>query len=138
MDSQLIENSPKFILYAAYAIIALSIVSCCARPDYNIIVGLLALLLRCRRTKLFTKAALHIVLLSCIFDIFWIIKYTGFWRHGDNTSDLWKSLATIHNTIYYIGFLEFLLKLPLLYSYYKQFKSYGSSIGELFNIKYSQ
>ena len=143
MDSQILfQKSPKSIQYIAYALVALSILSCCSRPDYNIIIGFLALLLRSHHTsnskKLFTKAVLHIVLLSCIIDILWIFKYTGFWRHEDERSDLWKSLALIHNTAYFCGFLEFLLKLPLVYFFYKEFKLYGTSIGELFSVKYSQ
>ena len=142
MDSQLlIQKTPKYITSLAYALIALSIFSCCSRPDYNVIIGFLVLLLRSHDTsdkkQFFSKAALHIILLSCIFDLFWIVKYTGFWRHGDDSTDLWKSLTFIHNTTYYCGFLEFVLKLPLMYFYYKQFRIYNSSIGSLFNIKYS-
>ena len=142
MESQLlIQKTPKYIISITYALIALSIFSCCSRPDYNIIIGFLVLLLRSHDTSdrklFFTKAALHIILLSCIIDIFWIVKYTGLWRHGDDTTDLWKSLTFIHNTTYYSGFLEFILKLPLIYFYYKQFRFSHSSIGDLFNIKYS-
>ena len=142
MESQLlIKKTPKYIISITYALIALSIFSCCSRPDYNVIIGFLVLLLRSHDTsdkkQFFSKAALHIILLSCIFDLFWIVKYTGFWRHGDDSTDLWKSLTFIHNTTYYSGFLEFVLKLPLMYFYYKQFRIYNSSIGSLFNIKYS-
>ena len=142
MESQLlIKKTPKYIISITYALIALSIFSCCSRPDYNVIIGFLILLLRSHdasdRKQFFTKAALHIILLSCIIDIFWIVKYTGLWRHGDDTTDLWKSLTFIHNTTYYFGFLEFILKLPLIYFYYKQFRFSNSSIGDLFNIKYS-
>ncbi len=142
MESQLlIKKTPKYIISITYALIALSIFSCCSRPDYNVIIGFLILLLRSHdasdRKQFFTKAALQIILLSCIIDIFWIVKYTGLWRHGDDTTDLWKSLTFIHNTTYYFGFLEFILKLPLIYFYYKQFRFSNSSIGDLFNIKYS-
>ncbi len=142
MDSNLIVvKTPKRISFMAWCLIALSIFSCCSRPDYNVILGFLVLLLRYFDTsdkrQFFSKAALHILLLSCIFDGFWIVKYTNFWRHGRNTSDLWKSLSFIHNTVYYLGFVEFLIKIPLIIFYYKQFKSYGTSFTELFSIKYS-
>ena len=60
MDSQLlIKKTPKYITSLAYALIALSIFSCCSRPDYNVIIGFLILLLRSHdasdRKQFFTK-----------------------------------------------------------------------------------
>ena len=142
MDSHLIiQKTPKQISFMTWCWIALSICSCSSRPDYNVILGFLVLLLRrfdtSDKRQFFSKAALHILLLSCIFDGFWIVKYTGIWRHGRDTSDLWKSLSFIHNFVYYLGYVELLVKIPLIYYYYKQFRSYGTTFTELFSIKYS-
>ena len=142
MDSHLIiQKTPKQISFMAWCLIALSIFSCSSRPDYNVILGFLVLLLRkfdiSDKRQFFSKAALHILLVSCIFDCFWLLKYTSAWRHGRDTSDLWKSLSFIHNFVYYLGFVEFLVKAPLILFYYKQFKSYGTTFSELFSIKYS-
>ena len=142
MDTQFLgRRTPRTISLIAYALIVLAILSCCARPDFNVIIGFFVLLLRSfdssNKKVFFSKACLHILLISCIFDFFWIFKYTGKWRHGKETSDLWKSLAFAHNTSYYFGYLEFCLKIPLIIFYYKQFRSYGTSIKELFKIKYN-
>ena len=142
MESQFPNKKPtKTISLIAWSLIGLSIFSCCSRPDYNVIIGFLVLLLRSYDSSdkklFFSKAAIHIILLSCIFDFFWIFKYTSFWRHGDETSDLWKSLTFIHNTVYFCGFIELFLKIPLIFFYYKQFRMYGTSIGELFSLKYT-
>ena len=142
MESQFLnKKSIKSISLMAWSLIGLSIFSCCSRPDYNVIIGFLVLLLRSYDSSdkklFFCKAAIHIILLSCIFDIFWIFKYTSLWRHGEETSDLWKSLTFIHNSVYFCGFIELILKMPLILFYYKQFKMYGTSFGELFSLKYS-
>ena len=142
MDAQFLgRKTPKSISSMAWALIALSILSCSARPDYNVIIGFLVLLLRSfdssDKKPFFSRACLHILVTPCIFDLFWIFKYTGKWRHGKETTDLWQSLAFIHNTSYYFAYLEFCLKIPLIIFYYKQFRSYGTSIKELFNIKYN-
>ena len=142
MDSQLIhQQSPKLISYLSWIMIAFSIYSCSARADYNIIIGFLILLLRSQsaseKYKLFIKAAIHILLISVLVDIIWIFEYTGYWRHGEETSDLWKSLSLIHNTTYFVGILECLLKIPILFFLYKTFNSLGGQRNELLNLKYS-
>ena len=143
MDSQtLSQNGSKLMPYCSWLLIALSIYSCSSRADYNIIIGFLILLLRSQyasdKFKSFTKATIHIILLSVIIDLIWIFEYYGFWKHGEDTSDLWKSLSFIHNTTYYLGILEFLLKIPLILFLYKQFRSLGGQISELINFNYSQ
>ena len=141
MDSQLINpKSVKPLFYIIWGLIAISIFSCCSRADYNIICGFLILLLRSydanNKRKHFSKLSLHILLIACIFDIIWIIKFASFWSHGEETSDLWKSLSFIHNSTYYLGIVEFLLKIPLIMYCYNLFKSFGGVTGELFSLKY--
>ena len=143
MNSQLLPNRQKnFFLYMIWSLIALSIFSCSSRADYNIICGFLILLLRNISSydnyKSAIKGGIHILILTIIFDIIWIVQYTGFWRHGKETSDLWKSLSFIHNSVYYVGILEFLLKFPLIYSYFNQFKNFGGSNTELLSFRYSE
>ena len=126
----------------AWVIVASSIISCSSRADYNIAIGYLILLLRSltstEKLKLATKGSIHIILVSIIFDIIWIIQYTSYWRHGEDTSDLWKSLSLVHNLAYCLGICEFLLKLPAMFFLYKQFKSLGGELKELISLKYSK
>ena len=143
MNSQLLPNRKKnFFLYMVWSLIALSIYSCSSRADYNIICGFLILLLRSNNSydnyKSLLKGGIHILLLTIIFDIIWIVQYTRFWRHGKETSDLWRSLSFAHNSVYYVGILEFLLKFPLIYSYFNQFKHFGGSNSELLSFRYSE
>ena len=144
MESNLIGNtSSKTNTLIAWALISLSIFSCSTRADYNIIIGFLILLLRSftsiEKVKLASKVSIHVILLSLIFDIIWIIQYTSYWSHGEDTSDLWKSLSLIHNCAYYLGILEFLLKIPALLFLYKQFTTtLGGELKELLSLNYSK
>ena len=141
MDSQLINpKSVKPLFYVIWGLIAISIYSCCSRADYNVICGFLILLLRSYeandKRKYFSKLSLHILLIACIFDIIWLIKFANFWSDGEETSELWRSLSFIHNSTYYLGIVEFLLKIPLIMYCYNSFKSFGGVTGELFSLKY--
>ena len=133
------ENKPKLTLYLIWGLIALSILSCFSRPDYNIICGFLVLFLRYKSigNKSIIRCGIHILLLSIIFDIIWIIKYTSFWRHGEDTSELWQSLSFTHNLSYFLAFIEMILKLPIIVFYFNLFKRNGGRNSELFNFKYS-
>ena len=134
-----LKDKQKTILLFIWGLIALSILSCFSRPDYNIVCGFLILFLRSRNygTKSL-RCGIHILLLSIIFDIIWIIKYSSAWRHGEETSELWQSLSFTHNFAYLLGILEMLIKLPLLYIYFAKFKSSGGNNRELINFAYSK
>ena len=141
MDSQFIPPKNKALSkILLWLIICSSIFSCSCRADYNIIIGFLLLLLRSHRTdkyKQFAHAIIHIVILSLIFDLIWIWQYTSYWKHGKETSDLWKSLSFVHNVSYYLGICEFLLKLPIILFLYQQFVNLGGQIKELLSLNYS-
>ena len=141
MDSNLIPaKTSKTSTFLSWILIASAIFSCSSRADYNVILGFLILLLRSHRTdrfKYFCKATIHILILSLVFDCIWIWQYTSYWKHGEETSELWKSLSFAHNSAYYLGILEFLIKLPIVLFLYKQFINIGGQIKELFNFNYS-
>ena len=134
-------KGPKTNRLLAWTMVISSIISCCSRADYNIAVGFLVLMLRSltstEKLKLGTKGIIHIILLSLIFDIIWVIEYTGYWTHGEDSSDLWKSLSLIHNFAYYLGIFEFLLKIPIIFFLYKQFIEQGGQNMELLSLNYS-
>ena len=141
MESKLINPaSSKSITYISWLITALSIFSCCSRADYNIVIGFLLLFLRSHYTsdkyKTFTKATLHILIISLLFDIIWIWQYTSYWKHGEETSELWQSLSVVHNISYYLGIVEFLIKIPAVLFLYKQFNGLGGQIRELLSLNY--
>ena len=129
----------KSSLYMTWGLIASSILSCFCRPDYNIVCGFLVLFLRSRNNgKKILRCGIHLLLLSIIIDIIWIIKYTSVWRHGEETSELWQSLSFTHNLAYFLAIIEMIIKLPLIFFYFKQFKNSGGNNLELFSFSYSK
>ena len=86
--------------------------------------------------KLLLKVTIHILTVSLFVDIIWIWQYTSYWSHGDETSDLWKSLSFVHNLVYYLGISEFLIKFPMLVFLFRQFQSNGEKNNELLNFNY--
>ena len=136
-NSFLPNNKPRITLYIIWGLIASSILSCFSRPDYNIICGFLVLFLRNKNNgNKSIRCGIQLLVFSLIFDIIWIIKYTSFWRHGEETSELWQSLSFTHNLAYFLGFLEMLLKIPLILVYLTKFRNSGGRNAELFSFRY--
>ena len=143
MDSQLLaQKNAKASTLLSWVLIVLGIFSCSSRSDYNIIIGFLILFIRSQymidksKYKLLLKATIHILTVSLFVDIIWIWQYTSYWSHGDETSDLWKSLSFVHNLVYYLGIFEFLIKFPMLVFLFRQFQSNGGKNNELLNFNY--
>ena len=139
-DKFLSNNIPKTSTILTWSLITLSIISCCSRPDYNIIIGFLILFFRGLNTsekrKLITRVQIQLLILSLIYDIIWIIRYNSLWTHGEETSELWRSLSSVHNMAFYLGVVEFLLKFPLCLFFYKDFSDNQGVIKELVNFQY--
>ena len=143
MDSHLLaQKNAKASTLLSWVLIVLGIFSCSSRSDYNIIIGFLILFIRSQymidksKFKLLLKATIHILTISLFVDIIWIWQYTSYWTHGDETSDLWKSLSFVHNLVYYLGIFEFLIKFPMLVFLFRQFQSNGGKNNELLNFNY--
>ena len=139
-DKLLSNNMPKTSTILTWSLITLSVISCCSRPDYNIIIGFLILFFRglnaSDKQKTISRIQLQALILSFIFDILWIIKYNSLWTHGEETSEIWRSLSTVHNIAFYLGVLEFLIKIPLCLFFYKDFSDNQGAIKELLNFQY--
>ena len=142
METQFISpNSWKSTTYLAWILVSSSIFSCSARADFNIIIVFLFLYVRSQYTndkfKILIRATIQIIVLSLFFDIIWVWKYSKYWKHENETSELWKSLSFVHNFSYYLGILEFLLKFPVVISLYKKFIDEGGHKNELISLNYS-
>ena len=139
-DKLLANNLPKTSTLLTWSLIGLSIISCCSRPDYNIVMGFLILFFRGLNTsekrKIILRVEIQFLILSLIYDIFWIIRYNSLWTHGEETSELWRSLASVHNIAFYLGIVEFLIKIPLCLFFYKDFSDNQGVIKELVNFQY--
>ena len=133
-------NMPKTSTILTWSLITLSIISCCSRPDYNIIIGFLILFFRglnaSEKQRIISRIKFQALILSFILDILWIIKYNSLWTHGEETSELWQSLSTVHNIAFYLGVLELLIKIPLCLFFYKEFSDNQGAIIELLNFQY--
>ena len=142
MDSLISQKTTNNSKFLSWALITSAIFCCSCRADYNVIIGFLILFLRSQsysdKLKLLLKATFQILILSLFFDVIWIWKYTSYWRHGEEASDIWKSLSFVHNLTYYLGIFEFLLKFPITVIIFKQFKTAGGKNSELLNFKYLQ
>ena len=134
------DSLPKMTILLSWATIALSIISCCSRPDYNIIIGFSILFFRginsSEKQNIISRIQLQLLIISLLFDIFWIIKYNSIWTHGDGTSELWQSLSTVHNIAFCLGIFEFLIKIGLCLFLYKEFVVNQGSLKDLVNFKY--
>ena len=139
-DKLLSNNMPKTSTILTWSLITLSVISCCSRPDYNIIIGFLILFFRglnaSDKQKMISRIQLQALIFSFIFNIIWIIKYNSLWTHGEETSEIWRSLSTVHNIAFYLGVLEFLIKIPLCLFFYKDFSDNQGAIKELLNFQY--
>ena len=139
MESNFIpQRTSKTTTYLSWILIALAILSCNSRADYNVVIGFLILFLRSQYSnKSCIKATIHILVLSLFFDIIWIWQYTSYWKHGEEEySDIWNSLSFVHNFAYYLSFCELLLKFPILLFLFKQFKGSGGQYSELLSLNY--
>ena len=123
-----------------WTIIALSIISCCSSPDYNIIIGFLLLFFRgvnnSEKQKIISRVKVQLLVISLLFDILCILKNNSYWTHGEETSELWQSLSFAHNLAFYLFICEFLLKIYLCFGLYKDFKANQGITKDLLNFDY--
>jgi hypothetical protein len=106
--------------------------SCLGRNDYNVLFSILTLLILDnfynRAPKVTSKIIIQIFFILSIPDILWIIYFSGAWRHlskeerakinvGDSEDivTFWDSLWFIHGLVYFLAFIELILKGLLLY-----------------------
>ena len=125
--------------FSAYILIVASIFSSLSRTDYNLIGAIIILILLIffyqNFPMLITKIIIQIYMALCIFDLIWLIIMMFVWTHGNNTNKYWRSLAFMHNLIYWFGLLEFLYKLYLISGLIKEYNKYGKN--DLYNLNYS-
>ena len=109
-----------------------SITSCLGRNDYNVVFSILTLMILTnfynRTPKITTKIIIQLLAILSFADIIWIFFFSGAWTHlskeeraksEDNDSEdmvqYWDSLWFIHGFVYFLSFVELILKLLLLY-----------------------
>ena len=77
--------------------------------------------------KITTKIIIQIFSILSLVDILWIIYFSGAWTHvtkeeqkikiedSDDVVDYWNSLWLVHGIVYFLAFIELILKGLLLY-----------------------
>ena len=125
--------------FDVYILIVASIFSSLSRTDYNLIGAIIILILLIYYFQQFpiliTKIIIQIYIVLCIFDLIWLIIMMFVWTHGKNTDKYWRSLAFMHNLIYWFGLLEFLYKVYLLFGLVKDYNKSGKN--DLLDLNYS-
>ena len=131
-------QSIELIRKGTWILIAASIFSCLSRNDYNIIGAISVLIIIGlffnKFPKLITKILIHIYAGLCVLDLIWLIIMMFVWTHGNNTNKYWRSLAFMHNLIYWFGLLEFLYKVYLLFGLVKDYNKSGKN--DLLDLNY--
>ena len=93
-DSNL--KNKQYITLGSWILIATSIFSSLSRNDYNIIGGIIILILFNQffkeYPKLVLKGIIHFLGILCVIDALWLIIMMFSWTHGKNTSKYWQSL----------------------------------------------
>ena len=97
--------------------------------------------------KVTTKIIIQILSLLIIADIVWIILYSSAWEHSSENSaqkknlkednEFWDSLSFIHSTVYFLAYVELILKCCLLYYLIADFKE-KYQLNDLFSLNYDE
>ena len=137
----------KILLFQCVAI-----TSCLGRNDYNVVFSILTLMILTnfynQSPKITTKIIFQIFAILALADIIWIIYFSGAWTHlskeereknNNNDSEdiisFWDSLWLIHGFVYFLAYIELILKILLLYYLFTDYN--GKYIWkDLFNLNY--
>ena len=98
--------------------------------------------------KITTKIIIQLICLLSIADIIWIFFFSGAWTHltkeeraknnnndSEDIIEFWDSLSFIHGFVYFLAFIELILKLLLLYYLIMDYNGKYTWI-DLFNLNY--
>ena len=135
-----------------FKIKSVSIASCLGRNDYNVVFSILNLLILDNfynsSPKITSKIIIQILSILAIADILWIIYFSSAWTHlskeerekiniGDSEDiiNFWDSLWFIHGLVYFLAFIELILKGLLLYYLIMDYNG-KYSWKDLFNLNY--
>ena len=97
------------------------------------------------KPKATVKIIIQIITILIIADIIWIILYSDAWDHSsenvgkdkkyNNELEFWESLWFIHKIVYFLAYIELILKCFLFYYLIADFKE-KYKLKELFNLNY--
>ena len=128
----------------------MSITSCLGRNDYNVVFSILILMILTnfynRTPQVTSKVIIQLFTILSIADIIWIIYFSKAWiqlsdeeraKIGNESgiAEFWDSLWFIHGFVYFLAFIELIIKGLLLYYLIVDYKE-KYSLKSLFNFSY--
>lgn len=133
--------STSLVRNGIWVLIGLSIFSCLARNDYNLIAGVLVLIILNNYSadiKFTSKITIHILSILTVFDLVWLIAMSFVWDHKKSiTNNYWSSLSWMHSMIFWFGFIEMIYKIVLVVYMIMDFKK-KYAMNDLMNLNYKE
>ncbi len=122
----------------------IGIFCCMARVDFNLI-GCFVLLMVINQfynksPMLIQKINFQGNILMILIDIIWLIIMSFVWNHSQdkkNKIKYWSSIKFIHNIVYYLVFVEIVIKCYIIYFIYSFHKKTYSNTSYLTNLNYN-
>ena len=126
----------------------MSITSCLGRNDYNVVFSILILMILTnfynRTPQVTSKVIIQLIIILSIADLIWIIYFSKAWiqlsdeeraKIGNESgiAEFWDSLWFIHGFVYFLAFIELIIKALLSYYLIVDYKE-KYSLKSLFNL----
>jgi hypothetical protein len=87
--------------------------------------------------RLIEKLNFQFLLILICIDLIWLFVMSSVWNHdNDENKEYWKSLSTMHNIVYFLVWIEILIKCGLGFLFFNSFSKNGQNSKNLFNFYY--
>ena len=143
LDSQIDITKTKqfgFLELLAWSLIILSIFSCLWRNDCNVLMGLIIVVTLNRKFKInpafYGKVIIHILTAVVLIDLIWLFIMLSYWNNSVNKKLYTGTANVLHGWVEFLGVLELLVKLGMIFFVFTIYKNFGK-LGGLLNFKYN-
>ena len=130
----------EFLELLCWALIILSIFSCLWRNDCNVLMGLIIVITLNRKFKtnpaFYSKVIIHILLGVVVLEIFWMFIMFSYWNDSTNEKLYSGTANVLHGWVEFLGVLELLVKLGMVFFVFNIYKNFGDWKG-LLNFRYN-
>ena len=128
-----------FLELLCWALIILSIFSCLWRNDCNVLMGLIIVITLNRKFKtnpaFYSRVIIHILTGLVLIEIFWMFIMFSYWNNSINEKLYSGTANVLHGWVEFLGVLELLVKLGMIFFAFTIYKNFGDWKG-LLNFKY--
>ena len=128
-----------FLELLCWALIILSIFSCLWRNDCNVLMGLIIVITLNRKFKtnpaFYSRVIIHILIGLILIEIFWMFIMFSYWNNSINEKLYSGTANVLHGWVEFLGVLELLVKLGMIFFAFTIYKNFGDWKG-LLNFKY--